>query len=166
MPTFSPVCAEPQSFQDPVLPYNSELVEREGLLKAADAVNVLIPNKRETLYIFNFASRGVTGFTPLTYIYAKRYSPTTVDSALLQVPTIIESKLKILKRDLINRPPNILIISKDIYLEPWQIKYMEPFLNWFKNFLINNNYKIVKVFNLSHADGNKETFNVYKKSNY
>lgn len=154
---------QPQSFQDPVLPYNPELIKREGLLKAADIVNILIPNKDDILYIFNFGPKGITGLTPLTYIYAKRYSPTTVDAGLLGVPTIIESKLKILKRDLIKRPPSVIIISKEIYLEPWQRKHIEPFLSWFNEFLNNHKYTIIKVFNFSHISGEKETFNVYKK---
>ncbi len=160
----SNIFLQPQSFQDPVLPYNVTLTKREGLLKAADAINVLIPNKKELLYIFNFGSKGVTGFTPLTYIYSKRYSPTTVDSALLQVPTIIESKLKVLKEDLTKRPPDILIISKDIYLEPWQKQHIIPFLNWFTGFIQTNKYEIIKVLNFSHVENEKiETFNVYRR---
>lgn len=160
----SSIFSQPQSFQDPVLPYNVALTKREGLLKAADAINVLIPSKKELLYIFNFGSKGVTGFTPLTYIYSKRYSPTTVDSALLQVPTIIESKLKVLKEDLTKRTPDVLIISKDIYLESWQKQHMIPFLNWFTEFIQTNKYEIIKVFNFSHIEnGRIETFNVYRK---
>ena len=105
-----------------------------------------------------------TGLTPLSYIYAKRYSPTTVDSSLLGVPTILGKKLSVLKRDLTKRKPDILIVSKEIYLKPWQIELMEPFLEWFGIF-VQENYSFLTNFNFTHSGNEKKTeqFVVYKK---
>ena len=155
-----------QSFQDPVLPYDFKSVDREGVCKAADLINILLPSKNSTFYVFNFNGKGRTGFSPLSYIYAKRYPPTTVDAGLLQVPTIIESKLKVLRTDLIKRPPDMLIISKNIYFEPWQRKLLTPFLGWFSDF-VSDNYVFERVFNFTHDIENKtETFLIYKRLSY
>ena len=153
-----------QSFQDPVLSYDINTSKRDGYLQLADRINLLLSDKKNTFYIFNFNKSGATGLTPLSYIYAKRYSPTTVDSSLLGVPTILGKKLSVLKRDLTKRKPDILIVSKEIYLKPWQIELMEPFLEWFGIF-VQENYSFLTNFNFTHVDIEKKTeqFVVYKK---
>lgn len=155
-----------QSFQDPVLSYDSSLIKRAGYLQLADKINILLPSKTSTLYIFNFNEGGYTGLTPLSYIYAKRYPPTTVDCHLLQIPNILESKLIDLRSDLIKRPPDLLIISKTNYLQPWQIKPLSPFLEWFSNFT-NTNYKIETALEYKQLFGEQrvESFVVYRKIN-
>ena len=155
-----------ESFQDPVLINEPTYhIRRPGFLQLSDSINLLLPDKDKTFFIFNFNPVGHTGFTPLSYIYAKRYTPTTVDASLLRVPTLIEEKLKTLKRDLSKRPPDLLVISKNNFIEPWQKKYMTPFLNWFNNF-IKENYKLETSLDYIHAFSKSkeiETFFIYKK---
>lgn len=156
-----------QSFQDPVLPYDRQGVNRPGFLQLADGVNALLPNKDGTLYIFNFDRKMTpSAFTPLTYIYAKRYPPTTVDASLLAIPNIIGSKLKVLKQELISKPPEVLIVSKNIFLEPWQAKYLPDFLEWFSIF-VSNNYKFETTFSYQELINVNEItdYFVYRKLN-
>jgi len=152
---------QPQSFQDPVLPYKTSHFRPYQFL-LADAINIHLPDKNSTFYVLTFSERGLTAFTPLTYIYSKRASPTTVDAGLLAVPTIIEMKLKVLKRDLSIRKPNILIVPKNISLQPWQVEYLPPFLEWVKD-LIRNNYRFENFFELAVKGRQSETFLVYRK---
>lgn len=153
---------QPQSFQDPVLPYNPKLNYRPYQLILADGINVHLPDKNNTFYILAFSDFGLTAINPLTYIYSKRASPTTVDFSLLAVPTIIEMKLKVLKRDLFNRKPDVLIISTNIPLRPWQVQYLSPFLAWVQE-LIKSSYHFETSFNLAVTNDKTETFFVYRK---
>ena len=155
---------QPQCFQDPVLPY-SDLTNRRAFLQLADKINILLPKKDSTFYILNFDRQGVAfGFIPTTYIYSKRYSPTTVDSSLLGIPNIIESKVKVLKNDLVKRLPELLVVSGNIYLESWQIKYLSDFIKWFSRYL-KDNYNFETTFNYLEISGTggTKTFYVYRK---
>jgi hypothetical protein len=152
---------QPQSFQDPVLPYKTSHFRPYTFL-LADAINIHLPDKNSTFYVLAFSDRGLTAFTPLTYIYSKRASPTTVNAGLLAVQTIIETKLKVLKRDLSTRKPDILIVPKNISLQPWQVEYFPPFLSWVKD-LIRNNYRFENFFELAVKNRQSETFLVYRK---
>lgn len=155
-----------QSFQDPVIPYDPNSAGRDGYLQLADTINILLPEKNQTFYFFNFGQKGPTGLTPLSYIYAKRYAPTSIDCGLLKISNIAQSKLKILKRDLLKRIPEIFILSKDIYLEPWQTEIMKPFIAWLSEY-VRNNFKYETTFNFSILnEENKiknETFVVYRR---
>ncbi|MBI3309170.1 MAG: hypothetical protein HYZ79_07345 [Candidatus Melainabacteria bacterium] len=152
-----------QSFQDPVIPYDFANVKRDGLLKAADLLNIFIKDKTKTLFIFNFNSPGQTAFSPLTYIYAKRYPPSTVEPALLRVPTIVSAKIKKLKKDLINRMPDYIVVSNEMYLERWQKDELSEFIDWFNN-LVNNDYKRIQTLRFTHDVGNKqEIFFLYQR---
>ncbi len=153
---------QPQSFQDPVLHYKANLSFRPRIFQLADAVNSLLPDKSSTFYILDFSNKGLIAFTPLSYIYAKRYAPTTVDAGLLGVPNIIETKLKDLKRDLARRKPDIFIVSKSISLQPWQVRYLPSFLEWVNN-LIKEEYRLETFFNLVMPDNQSETFLIYRK---
>lgn len=157
---------QPQSFQDPVLSYDHRLAKRPGFLQLADEINLLLPDKAGTFYIFNFNEGGHTGFTPLSYIYAKRAPTTSVDSALLRVNTIVESKLRVLKKELIKRPPDILVISKNNYLSPWQIEIFNPYLKWFGDFTRENYHFETTLDYIQAFDNNKiEIFYIYRKNN-
>ena len=156
------ISSQPQSFQDPVLPYDIETYKREGHLKSADAINIFIPKKKDTFYIFNFNKQGVSGFSPLSYIYAKRSSPTSVDCNLLKIKNIAETKLTTLRKDLTNRPPHALVLSKDMIFTDWQKELFKPFLSWFNNF-IQDNYTHTGGFNFTHGD-KVETFLLFQKN--
>lgn len=155
---------QPISFEDPVNSLNPKRMFRESLLKVSDEVNLLLPDKKSTFYYLNFYNGGITAFTPLTYIYSKRYSPSLVLSGLLQFRPLIELKLQILKKDLIERPPEILIISEMINLHDWQLQYFPSFFEWLKIFL-QNNYKYEKTLGPYYITSNSEEaeyFYVYK----
>ena len=152
---------QPQSFEDPVLPYNPATSKRFILLRLADMINQLLPDKDDTFYIFNFSPNGFTSFTPLSYIYAKRYPPTTIDCGLLRVPTIVKDKLIILQQNLSDRPPELLVISEDNYFIKWQMRTFKSFLNWFEKF-ISTNYKYETKLTYK-SPKRQETFLVYRK---
>ena len=161
----SSIFNQPQSFQDPVLPYDFNLTKRNGFLHVADEINNLLSNKTDTFYIFNFQKEGLTALTPITYLYAKRYPPTAIICGLLHVETLFKSKLKALKKDLIDTPPKLLIISKDIYMFPWQVKSLTSFLKWFNSFIDRNyNFKIPYVVRLQDSGKEKvETFLFFER---
>ena len=148
---------QPQSLQDPVLPYKTTLNFRPLKFRIADEINILLPDKKSTFYILDFSGKRLV--SSLSYIYAKRCSPTSIDVGLLAVQTIIETKLKILKRDLSVRKPDVLIVPESISLQPWQAAYLPPFLDWADN-LIKNNYRLENSFNLLNPN---ETFFIYRK---
>lgn len=155
---------QPKSFQDPVLAGSHPNTEREVLLQMGDRINNLIPNKSDTLYIFNLSNR-ISCITPLTYIYSKRYPPTTVDSNLLQITNIVESKINRLQSDLIKRNPKIIIVAKELQLFPWQKEIMSYFLEWFTGF-IQANYTFETTLSCVHPDNKIETFIVYRKNHW
>ncbi len=154
---------QPQSFQDPVLQYNKTPTKRLGFLQVADAINNLLPDKTSTFYIFNFHKEGISAFNATSYIYAKRFPPTSVADGLLGIPNIVESKIKTLKRDLQRRKPEILVVSEDIDLQQWQIQHVSPFINWFNGY-ISDNYMLETTFNIAHihSENKTEHFNIYR----
>lgn len=155
---------QPQSFQDPVLDYDTSLTNRHGSLQVADLINTLTPDKKSTIYIFNFSGSDLSGLTPLTYIYAKRYPPTSIDCNLLKVDAILTNKLQILKEDLIRNHPEILILSGNSYLHPEEVKTMMPFIEWFGSY-ISDNYRVERTFNITQAvnEMKAENFIIYRK---
>ena len=157
---------QPQSFQDPVLPYDIKLSKRPGYFQIADSINSLLSDKKDALYILNLYNAGQSALTPLTYIYAKRYPPTSVDCSLLQVPGILEKKTEVLMEDLERRPPDILIVAEKNYILSWQAKGLSPFMDWFASFM-KNKYKFYSTLNYIHLNENnrQEKFLVYKKIN-
>ena len=154
-----------QSFQDPVLPYDIQSSQRPGYFQITDSINNLLPNKRNTLYILNLYSAGQSALTPLTYIYAKRYPPTSVDCGLLQVPGILQIKTDILKQELSKNLPDVLIVAEKNYIWTWQARILNPFMIWFSDF-VKNNYKFYTTLNYVHLNDNnrQEHFFVYKKN--
>lgn len=153
---------QPESFQDPVLSPNQNSHFRPPKFCLADTINAFLPGKNDTFYTLVFSQAGLSALGPLSYIYSKRASPTTVDIGLLAVPTIIETKIKVLQGDLLNRKPNILIVSKEVPLKSWQVKHLSPFLHWVEN-LIDNDYRYEASFNLALRNNKTETFLVYKR---
>lgn len=153
---------QPQSFQDPVLPYEVKTSIRPRIFQLADLVNRLLPDKDSTFYIVDFSQKGFIAFTPLSYIYAKRYSPTSVDAGLLGVPTILKSKLKILQRDLSHRKPEIIILSKTISLQPWQVQDLTPFVKWLTD-VLKEEYHYETYVNLLMKNDQQETFFIFRK---
>ncbi len=156
------VFKQPQSFQDPVLPYVAKTSVRPRIFQLADLVNRLLPDKDSTFYIVDFSQKGFIAFTPLSYIYAKRYPPTSVDAGLLGVPTILKSKLKILQRDLSRRKPEIIILSKTISLQPWQVQDLTPFVQWLTG-VIKEEYRYETYVNLLMKNDQQETFFILRK---
>lgn len=132
------IFSQPQSFQDPVQQYSLNKTNRPGYLQICDFINVLLPDKKSTFYILNFNKPGASGLTPLSYIYAKRPPPTSIDSSLIKVNTIIEKKFQVLKDELTRRPPDILIVGKHFYFDVEQQKYMRTSLPWLDNFIRTN----------------------------
>ena len=162
----SSVFNQPESFQDPVLSKEKPSDNRPAFLQIADVLNSLAPDKQSTIYILNLYTKGNSGLTPLSYIYAKRYPPTSIECGLLQIPNILGEKIKTLKHELTEHPPDVLVIGNNITLHPFQAKLLPEFLNWFNNFIYSN-YKFESSFTYVQAyDNNKtEVFNVFKKSN-
>ncbi len=155
---------QPLSFKDPISASDLKNSNRVQFLKTADALNILLPDKNNTVYIFNFGKSGFSNYIPPTYIYAKRYPPTTIDCNLLKVNVLIEGKLNRLKKDLLIRSPDILVISKDLNFTDWQIEKFTPFLNWFKDFL-SERYYLLGTYELVNSQNTTESefFNIFKK---
>lgn len=153
---------QPQSFQDPVKPYDSLTTQRSIELQIADRINSLLPNKDGTLYILNFP-KGLSAISPNTYIYAKRCSATSILSDFLLREAVMDYKINALKNDLLKRPPNIFIISKEVSFSNTQKEYLLPFIVWLKSFL-EAHYKPKTIIPTYVYDDNKtEEFVVYKR---
>lgn len=157
-----------ESFEDPVSQLSQNSIRQKyGFLKFADKINLLLPNKSDTFYIFNLHESIGTALTPLTYVYSKRYSPTTVPCGLLQVRGILGKKVNKLKTDLLKRPPKLLIVAETNFIPTWQANYISEFLSWFDNY-IKNNYIFLESVTYFHLNENRtEKFNLFwiKESN-
>lgn len=155
---------QPESFQDPVEEKNGSNIFRPVFLKFADTINKLLPDKNDNFYVFNFNKvQGHTSFTTASYIYAKRYPPTHILSDLLDYRNLLDKKLEILKRSIVNRPPRFFVISKDVYIEPWQIKILTPFINWFNDYVMKNYVLKLSLVNKQTSLSNQEIFFVYER---
>lgn len=150
-----------QSLQDPVLPYNPSKVDRPEFLQVADKINLLLPNKQDTLYVFNFTGNQYPGISTTSYIYAKRYPPTSIIKDVLEYNTVIERKLNKLKSDLIKRPPNLLVLSKDLNFKNWQKEKFKSFLIWFYKF-IEEKYVFSGTLSYKHPNQSREVYLLYK----
>lgn len=151
-----------ESFQDPVLS-NIQNPLRPNFLKFADTINNLLLNENDTFYVFNFNKEGPTNFTSASYIYAKRFPPTHTISDHLHYPNILSERLEDLKKVLIARPPRIFVISKDVYMKPWQVEILTPFIKWFNDFLASKYTLKLSLVNKQISSGNEEVFFVYER---
>lgn len=151
---------QPQSFQDPVLPYNIKSSNRSGELNIADFINNLLPNKESTLYILNFHISGPTGLSPLTYIFAKRKPASPIDSSLLRVSTIIDKKIRLLKNDLTKRPPELVVTKSVLSLKKEETKRLSEFIAWLNKFL-DEKYTFERKLNYNSDSMKKDQFETY-----
>lgn len=158
------VLKHPESFQDPVLSTTQNPL-RPNFLKFADTINNLLPDKKDTFYVFNFNKEGLTNFTSASYIYAKRFPPTYIISDHFHYPNLLSDKLEILKKIFIERPPKLFVISKDVHMKPWQVEILTPFIKWFNEFLAAKYFLKLSLVNYKTQGGNDEVFLVYERKN-
>ena len=141
---------QPESFQDPVNLNLSQNPHRPDFLKVADLINSFLPKRNDTVYILNFKKEG-QHFPATTYIYMKRFPPTTAIADYLEYKKYLNVKLKVISKTLINTPPKILLLPHRYYIKPWQAEALTPFLNWL-NLFVSENYHL--KINLTYADSN------------
>lgn len=147
-----------QSFNDPIS--TNDKSKRAGLLPIADQINSLVPDKNERVYFLNFHADGITGVSASTYIYSKRFSPTTTLSSNLKHKPLIDRKFKILIRDLKKSPPYLIILSSDLNLKDWQKKAFTSFFKWFSVYL-NKNYTLNTTINARVSNTHSEKYLVF-----
>lgn len=134
---------QPESFQDPVISFNNP--RRPQFLKIADKINSYLPDKKDTFYIFNFIF-GHQDFSPFIYIYAKRLPSSTVYSDWLYVENLTNKSMEMLIRDLMKKPPKILIVPENVLIPKKQSKSLKPF------FLVLNLYIKQRYHTLEYLD--------------
>ena len=150
-----------ESFQDPVI--IKENLKRPAVLRTADFINNLLPDKNDTFYILNI-SKQHQDFSPSFYIYTKRLPPTIIFADFLQYPNFIDERIKTLTDDLTKTPPKILIIPDFIPMLTWQEKKLNPFLTWLKQFIVQNYSFGVDFRYLRFGVKNEELYHVYKRN--
>ena len=155
------ISSQKKSFIDPIKQTSMQKVFRPPLLEMGDTINSLLPNKDSTVYILNLHEKGDTAFTPLSYIYSKRYSVTSIDSGLLQINNVLSSKVKTLKSDLIKRHPNMLIVSQKYFISGELTEILNPFLQWFNNYV--KQYYRFYITIQCNLSGKTEFFDVYER---
>lgn len=154
----------PESFQDPVkIPpglYKTLNPYRFAVLSTADFINSLLPDKKDTFFIFNFTT-GHQDFSPTFYVYSKRLPPSHIFSDHLHQDIFYEKKLKILMNDFVNSPPRIIIIPKVLKMKEWQEKKLVSFNKWLAEYT-NKNYSYQGDFTYLHRPQDKpETCHVF-----
>ena len=149
---------QPKSFQDPVLiSKNNNDEKRSAVLQTADVINRLLPDKKDTVYIVNFKNK--KQYLPVTiYIYMKRLCSSTAVFDYFYYKNYLSDRLEILRKDLISKPPKILILPNVYYLDPWQAEYLSGFLNWI-NLYVSQNYNF--KFNLNFSDKSETQNTIY-----
>lgn len=134
-----------ESFQDPIEVSNEQNSnpKRPPFLKIADKINSYLPNKKDSFYIFNFVIWH-QDFSATIYIYTKRIPSSTVYSDWLHVENLalVNKSMGMLIRDLMERPPKILIIPKNLKLKKWQLKPLTPFFNTL-NLYLQQKYHVI-----------------------
>lgn len=154
---------QPQSFQDPVLP-GTKNPKRNSILLAADLFNSLLPDKKDTIYLFTFDKYGF--LFPQMYVYAKRLPPTTLLADYLQYPAHLSKISRQLVQDLTNYPPKIFVSPKTLYVNERMInnkdlKYVFEELDKF----LKKNYHLEAAFNDRFFPGAElETYQVYERN--
>lgn len=158
------IALQPESFEDPVkYPYNEcHNSNRPSYLRLADLINNYLPNKNDTVYVFNF-TQGHQDFAPTIYVYSKRYPPTTVYSDWLHYDQFLNKSLKVLIKHLTYSPPKIVIIPKMLAMRPREIKFLIPFFEEFETFLQNNYYLKNSFSYLSSNNAKVEVYEVYER---
>ena len=139
--------SQPQSFQDPVLPYDPTQYKRTPALQVADYINNLIPDKKDRIYLFNLVEKDIT-FSPSLYIYMKRLPPTTIFSDFLHYKMYLSERVNTLVKDLEATPPKLVIVPKTIYLPENQLPKLKSFFKWTEGFL-SQNYRLLTNFDYS-----------------
>lgn len=155
------ILRQPQSFQDPVLQYDLPSVKRGAVLSIGDIVNSHLPNKNDSLYIFAFA-QGHQYFGPPIYMYAKRPPVTPIISDWLYYEKSIKVSLAILRKQLFNNLPTILIIPGNPHLQKWQIKPLLPFFDEL-NQVIKENYHLKDTFNIE-MEKDLDVYQVFERN--
>ena len=147
---------EPESFQDPLesLSNKKPNPKRPSFLKVADLINSYLSNKKDTFYIFNFV-QGHQDFSPYIYIYAKRTPSSTVYSDWLHVERLVNKSMEALIKDLVKRPPKVLIIPEKIFLKQNVSKLLTPFFNNLTLYL-RQKYHLIDTFNYPPTFSSKE----------
>ncbi|GEM_PF-6026379 len=152
--------SQPESFEDPVLiRKNNYSKKRSAVLKTADLINNLLPNKNDTVYVLGIKSKNKNQYFPVTvYIYMKRLCASTAVSDYFYYKNYLSQRLRILRKDLVGKPPKILILPHIYYLDSWQTEYLPEFLNWLNNY-VSQNYKF--KFNLNFNDISEKGNTIY-----
>lgn len=135
-------------------------------LRFADYINQLLPNKSDTLYILDFVENSYS-FSSNMYVYAKRIPPTTIAADLLHLHQNIYflEKINILKRDMKERPPKIIIKPKQLYIDKNHIGYshIQNLFHWFDIFLKENYQLTTKIRYIVPKLGTNLTMEIYER---
>ncbi len=153
---------QPQSFQDPIIPYDLTLMKRSTALAIGDVINSYVPDKKDSLYIFAFA-KGHQYFSPSIYIYAKRPPVSAITSDWLHYEKFSNVSLTILRRQLYGNLPKILILPENSHLKEWQVKTLMPFL-YELNYLIREKYHLKDKFNIELESKEKDVYQVFERN--
>ena len=147
--------SQQQSFEDPVV--TSGNPHRINALKIADSINKIIPNKKETIYIYNFAKEQLP-FSPDMYLYIKRIPPTTIVSDKLRHKTnYLRERITKLKSDLSQKPPKVIVIPDRPFIGNAK-QDLKLLLEWTRIFLSKHYYLYSKF---SYDFDESQLFNVY-----
>lgn len=151
---------QPQSLQDPVLPYDLKKSRRPPVFQVADFLNSFLPDKDDTIYIFNFPKKHFT-FSPNMYVYIKRMPPTKILSDFFSRGEYLEERIKILKADLLNAPPNVILIPKTVPIKKRHIEVLTPFIRWVDLYLASK-YNLALTFDYTFPGlGEKQSYEIY-----
>lgn len=125
-----------ESFQDPVRSWEARSIhpKRYGILSLADLINKNLPDKTDRFYAFNFIKDDST-LCPFVYIYAKRGCASSVVSDWLHVPSCLSKALPLLKKDLVNNSPKIIVIPRTLDINLEQAINLDEFFLWVRVFL-------------------------------
>ena len=160
------IFSQSQSFQDPVLPYDINSFKRPFVLKIADLLNGLLPDKNDRIYIFHFAKHRTFG--PPIYIYMKRLPPTTEVCDYLHEQRKIKTSVQKLIHDLIQAPPRIFMKSQVLYLKPDSFTLLaddlKPLIGWL-NLFLKKNYHLKTMFSYKYSpDDESEIYEIYERN--
>lgn len=127
-----------ESFENSVVLASSNDYDKRRVneLKAADLINSLLPNKKDTFYILNFTTH--QDFGANIYIHARRLPPTPLISDHLCYTKYLNKVLIPTIDALTKNPPKLFIFPVDFYIRKDVEKGLNKFLDWFDSFSSKN----------------------------
>lgn len=152
-----------QSFQDPVVLYESDKNKRPPVLQMADRINNYLPNKNDSFYIFAFA-QGHQSFGPPIYIYVKRPCASAITSDWLYYEKFLNTTIPILTRQLYETPPKILIVPRVAHLGLWQVRLLKPFFIVLNDFISKNYHLKNSISYICYGLKEAEIYDVFERN--